>query len=330
MNQHIKFYLQLATTILSSLVISHHAVAGKNAEQLDRIVAVVNDAVITQSELTQMQHTIKKQLESNNVSLPPQEAFRKQVLDQMVNKKLQMQLAEQMGVNISDADVEKAIGMVAAGNKVSVSELLQKVVATGLSLKEYRKQIREELMLQQVQQHAVGSKLNITPQEVDDFMHSKSWHAYNSSEYHLEDILIALTETPTPQEVATAKKRAETLLAKIRGGLNFSQAAVAESGEHSALQGGDLGWRKLPEIPSAFANELIHMKANEILGPIQTPNGFHILRLAGIRNIAGHASAAQEREQVQQLIYQRKMEEGLQSWITKIRSEAFINTNPES
>ncbi|MHB1948944.1 MAG: SurA N-terminal domain-containing protein [Gammaproteobacteria bacterium] len=329
MLKQIKYSIPFALAILISFG-TNCVFAAKSAESLDRIVAVVNDTVITQSELSESMQTIKKQLQSSNVSLPPQTAFRKQVLEQLINKKLQMQLAEQMGVNITDTDVDKAIAMIAENNKLPIKELYEKVAESGMNLKDYRKQIHDELLLQQVQQQAVASKINITPQEVNDYMHSKAWQAYNTKEYHLEDILIALPETPTPQEVAAAKKRAETLIAKIKSGLDFKEAAVAESGETNALQGGDLGWRKLPEIPSAFATGLVNLQVHDLLGPIQTPNGYHILRLEGVRSLSEHTTLAQQRDQVQRLIFQRKFEDGLQSWTTKIRSEAFINTNPES
>ena len=184
--------------------------------------------------------------------------------------------------------------------------------------------------MQRVQQQAVGSKISISPQEVNDFMRSKTFSTSNTQEYHLEDILITLPEAPSPQDVAAAKKHAEDIMAKIHHGMSFSQAAAAESGDKNALQGGDLGWRKLAEIPSAFASEIIHMKVNDLVGPLQTPNGFHIIRIAGIRNGGKEPSAAEQRSQVEQLIYQRKLEENLQSWITRLRSQAFINTHPEN
>lgn len=324
-------FLQIGAVILSSLIISGHAVAAnKHAIPLDGIVAIINDQVITQTELNEAMNAIKKQLEASNTTLPPKEVLRKQVLDQLINKKLQLQLGERMGVHVTDEEVNKAINGIAEGNKVTLAELMQKVNASGVSTSEYHKEIQEELLLQQIQQQAVGSKINITPQEVDDFTRSKTWQAYNTKEYHLEDILITLPETPSPQQIAASKKRAVDTLAKIRHGMSFSEAAASESGETNAMQGGDLGWRKLPEIPSAFADQLIHMKANDIMGPIQTPNGFHIIRLIALRNAGGQLKPADEHMQIQQLIFQRKLEEALQSWVTKLRSEAFINTNPEN
>jgi peptidyl-prolyl cis-trans isomerase SurA len=139
--------------------------------------------------------------------------------------------------------------------------------------------------------------------------------------------LIALPEAPTSQQIQDAKKRADTLLQKIHGGLRFSDAAIAESSGSKALQGGDLGWRKLAETPTAFADQIINMQVNDIAGPIQTPNGFHLILLAGVRNTKGNALT---NKQVEELLYERKMEEGLQAWLTKIRSEAFINMHPEN
>lgn len=303
--------------------------ATPKTESLDRIVAVINDKVITESELNEAISAVKKQLKSSNVSFPTPTALHKQVLDQLINKKLQMELAEHAGISVSDNDVDKAIHTIATNNKLSVNEVYKKIAEQGLTVKDYRKEIHEELLLEQIQQQAVGAKLNITPQEINDFMRSKTWQAFNTKEYHLEDILIALPEAPSPEDLTAAKKHANEVLAKIRGGMSFTEAAASESGEKNALQGGDLGWRKLPEIPTIFADELIHMKKNDLMGPVQTPNGFHIVHLVDIRNVNNKMDPTAERHQVEQLIFQRKLEEALQSWITKLRSEAYINLHPE-
>ncbi|MES2218189.1 MAG: SurA N-terminal domain-containing protein [Pseudomonadota bacterium] len=312
------------------LGLSSMAFAKTSQESLDGIVAIVNDSVITQSELDDSISTVKKQLASSNTSAPTPADIRKHVLDQLIDRKLALQLAEAGGLKITDDQVEKAIANIASQNKVPVKDLYEKVGETGLTAEAYRKEIREEMLIQQVQQHEVGSHLTITEQEVDDFMRSATWKAYNNREYHLEDILIALPATPSSQDVANAKKQADTVLAKIHGGMSFSALAAADSGNNQALQGGDLGWLRLPQIPPAFANELVHMKPADILGPISTPNGFHIVRLVAMRELPPQGNASQQRQQVQQLIYQRKMAEGLQAWSTKIRSEAFINMHPET
>jgi peptidyl-prolyl cis-trans isomerase SurA len=315
-------------TVLSSICLFTQTYA---AESLDKIVATVNDSVVTQSELSEAISAAKKQIAQSNAPMPANDVLRKQILDQLINQKLQIQLAEQAGMTASDDEVDAAIKKVAEQNKVSVSELYQKAAEHGLSQSEYHKELRNQIMIQKLQQKEVGDKITITPQEVDDFLRSKSWQASNTKEYHLEDILVALPEAPSPEQVAETKKRAEAMLARVRKAKNFQEASAAEATNNNAVQGGDLGWRKLPEVPSAFADEIIHLKQGDIIGPIQTPNGFHIIYLAGIRSVGNpNSDAKMERGQVQQLIYQRKFEEALQSWILRIRSGATINMHPDN
>lgn len=306
------------------------AASKPTGEALDRIIAVVNDTVITQSELDTAIDSIKKRFSGGETPLPPEAVLRKQVLDQIINRKLQLQLAEQAGIKANDTQINKAIGSVASQNGVTVKELYQKVASTGMSESDYRKEIRDEIILQEVQQQEIGPRITIAPQEVDDFMRSADWKNYNNKEYHLEDILIALPDTPSSKDIELAKKQASNILSKIHRGQSFQELALAESGGGSALQGGDLGWRKLPQIPSAFASALVQMKENDVAGPILTPNGFHIVRLIGIRETGKQNDGMSQRKQVEQLIYQRKFEEALQSWITKLRGTAFINLHPES
>jgi peptidyl-prolyl cis-trans isomerase SurA len=232
-------------------------------------------------------------------------------------------------MTISDEQLNKAIAGVAAQNKITSKQLLEKVVETGMTVADYHKEIREEMLIQQVQQSSIGSHITITPQEVDDFMRSATWKAFNNKEYHLEDILIAMPETPTTQDLVQGKEKAQSVIDKLHKGMSFKELAMADSGSSGALQGGDLGWRKLPQIPSAFADPLVHMKDGEIIGPVLTPNGYHIVRLAGVRETHANINSAAQHKQVEQLIFQRKYEEELQSWLTRIRSEAFINLNPE-
>lgn len=311
-----------------AVIFSANVFAAKNALPVDNMVAIVNESIITQSELREAMDKVKKQLHASNISLPPQDVFRKQVLDQLINKKIQLQMAEQLGIKITDEDVKKAIQLIADDHKMSAKELYERVNEQGITSSEYRKEIRDQLTIQKLQQKALGAKILVTPQEVSDFMRSKTWLAYNTKEYHLEDILIALPEAPSAQQVMDARKRANALAAKIRQGLNFREAAVAESGEDNALQGGDLGWRKLPEIPSAFAEEIIQMKVNAVAGPIQTPNGFHLIRLVGVKNLSEKLTSAQQKQQVEQLIFQRKLDEALQNWVAKLRSDSYVKIEP--
>ncbi len=327
-----KKWLKLSLVLGYTFLINNYAFAvTHNKEQsLDRIVVIVNKTVITQSELDDAINRIKKQLLATHTPIPPAAILRKQVLDQLINHKLQLEMAEQVGIHVTDADVTQAINTVAKKNRITPEKLYAAVAEQGLTKAEYRKEIHDEIAINRVEQQMIGGKMSITQQEVDNFMRSAAWLSYNSKEYHLEDILIALPEKPSAKDMAEAQIRARAVLAKLHRGASFSEAAIADSSGNKALQGGDLGWRKLPEIPSAFANRIVEMKENDIAGPIQTPNGFHIIRVAGIRSVGMQGNKEEQRKQEQELLYQRKFEEALQSWTTKLRSEAYINMHPEN
>lgn len=321
-----KTFFIILITLLAMIGIRAEAATAQKTS-LDHIVAVINHSVIVQSELNAEMNKTKKQLLAANTSLPPPEVLRKKVLDQLINKKLQLELAELGGVKVTSNDIDNAIRSIAKNNHLSVEELYQELAKRGINRKDYREDIHDEYIIQQVQQQAVGPKISISEQEVDDFMRSAAWLANNNKEYHLEDILIALPDAPTSENVVQAEKKAAAIAKKLRQGSSFRELAMAESGGTKALQGGDLGWRKLPEIPSAFASQILQAKTDDIVGPIQAANGFHIIRVAGIRNTTTKVKTEDQRKQVQRLLFERKYEEALQSWLTKIRAEAFITTS---
>lgn len=317
--------------ILSCITTLYNAGAANAEEQsLDGIVAIVNNSVITQSELHQALTKVQKQLAATQATAPSLAALNKQVLDQLIVRKLQLDLAEQSNITVTDDDIDNAVSRIAKANKIAPQQLYQEVDKQGISKTEYRAELKDEMIMQRIQQQSIGSKITISQQEVDDFMRSAAWQFHNAKEYHLEDILIGLPDSPTSRDIQEAKKRANAILAKLQSGTSFSKAAVEDSNGSKALQGGDLGWLKLPEIPTAFATPLLQAKENEIVGPIQTPNGFHIVHLAGIRSVDMQGNAVDQRKQVQQLLFERKYEEATQNWLAKLRSEAFINTHLEA
>lgn len=293
---------------------------------LDNIVAVVNDDVVTQSELNQSLSITKAQLSARG-GVPSQTVLQKQVLNQLISKKLQLQIAKQTGISVTDSDIDQVVQKVATDNNISVNALYQRINQEGMATSTYRNELRDQLTVQRLQQQEVGSRLKITPEEITGFMHSALWQGNADKEYHLEDILIPLSDSPGSDEIVAAKKRANVLMSKLKQGLSFHEAAQKESGGKSALQGGDLGWRKLPEIPSSFASHVVSMQIKDVAGPIQTANGFHLIRLAEERTIKSKDSAP-DRKQIERLLLQRKFEEHVQNWVSKMRSQAFIVMNP--
>lgn len=315
-------------TILSTCAIfSANHLYAKQVEAIDKIEAIVNDDVITTSELNHNLTIVKLQIAQNHSNLPAEHLLKKQVLDQLINKKLQLQIAKQASIDISEEDLDSTILSVAKRNNMTVDALYQQLTHDGLSRAEYRKDLREQMLLQKLQQQEIINRISISADEINNFMHSKTWQSNADKEYHLEDILIPLTEAPTPEEISRAKSHAQALMLKINKGQSFHSVAQSESSDKHAFEGGDLGWRKLPEIPSAFAEHVVNMQTNQIAGPIQTANGFHILHLAAARSIGEQATP--DRKQIKNLLLQRKFEEAVQNWVSKLRSQAYIVSDLE-
>jgi peptidyl-prolyl cis-trans isomerase SurA len=310
----------------STLVFCLWTQAKAAGQALDQIVAVVNEEVITQAELNHAVKLVKLQTAHTQMAMPATDVLQKQVLEQMINKKLQMQLAKQAGIDITDAEVDKAVVHIAKQNNMTTDEFYQRLKQEGMSITDYRSELRQQITLQKVQQHEIINRITITPEEITSFMHSKMWQDNSNKEYHLEDILVPMPDAPSPEQIAAAKQRAQTIVHKLQAGEDFNIIAQSESGGRSALQGGDLGWRKLLEIPSAFADQIILLQPKEIAGPIQTANGFHVIRLTAVRTVAGNQAVPDEK-QVHQLLMQRKFEENLQAWLSKLRAQAFISIN---
>ncbi len=321
--------LLMSILLLCSSMIPFSAMAKESGQNLDQIVAVVNDDVVTTSELNHAMKVAKMQMSQQHLSAPAESAMRKQVLDQLVNKKLQMQIAKQVGINVTDMELDQAIQKVADVNHMSIQDLYRRLTAEGMAVDDYKDELHDQLTIQKLQQQEVINRITISPEEVNSFMRSKMWQSNSSNEYHLQDILIPLSDSPTSNEITAAKKHAEDVVTRLNKGQSFEAVAASESSDSNALKGGDLGWRKLPEIPSAFAEQVAHMSAKEIAGPIQTSNGFHIIRLAALRAVAS-SEGAPSKAQIENLLLQQKFEQAIASWVSKLRSQAFINMNPDN
>lgn len=303
----------LLFTVLFTTLSCMNSYANSNTQSLDRIVAVVNDEVVTKSEVNHSLTIIKAQIAQAQASMPSDEALQKQALELIINKKLQMQIAKQVGVSVTDEDVNRVVENISKKNNLTTAELYQRISQDGLDASEYRNQLREQMTIQKVQQQEVAGHLTVTPDEINRFLNSKVWQSKTNNEYHLEDILIPTSDSASPEEINQAQEHARATLAKLQNGKPITEKVE------------DLGWRKFAEIPSIFAQHVSGMRSKEIAGPIQAPNGFHLLRLIAARS--DDKSEAPNRTQVQQLLMQRKFQENVDNWISKMRSQAFITTN---
>lgn len=254
----------------------------QSKQLLDKVVAVVNNGVITASELNAQVELSKKQIIAQKMQLPKETALRKQVLQHLIDVDLQLQMAKQSGIAIDNTELNEAIERIASGNNISLTQLREEITKQGISWQEYRRNIRKEMIISRLQQKAVGSEVNVTNEQVEHYLKTDEHVDTSALTYHLQHIVIPLNEEPTTEEVKKARTTANHLLTKINKGEDFSRLAIEESSDEFALEGGDLGDRHLAELPELFAKEVVHMKAGQVAGPIRAANGFQLIKLIAI------------------------------------------------
>lgn len=252
------------------------------SQPLDSVVAIVNDGVITKSELSDQVQALRQQMLAKKMQVPAEQTLRKQVLQHLIDVDLQLQLAKQNDIAIDSTELNEAINKIATNNHINLSQLREELGRQGISWSSYRENIRKEMLLARLQQKAVAKEINVTPQQVEDYLKTAQQEDKAQYTYHLQNIVIPLVEEPTTDQVNKAKQKALDLLSKIHKGEDFSSIAIAESSGEFALEGGDLGMRHLAELPEVFAKQVVHMKKGEVAGPLRTGNGFQLIKLIAI------------------------------------------------
>ncbi len=276
------FLLTIASAIpsLSQAQLLSPQDAGTGPQPIDRIVAVVEDDVILQSELNDAVGAIQQQYASQPGQLPPIDVLRRQVLDRLILMKLQLQRADDQGVRVSDADVDQAVQNVANQNKMTPDQLRGAVEQSGLSFTAFRQQLHDQLIVQKLHQSVVHDSVSVTESEINNLLNSPT---YKAGEVHLAHIQVSMPSGASAADIQNAQTKAEQALAAIKGGMDFKAAAIRFSDAPDALDGGDLGWRRIDEVPPAFVDTIDGMKTGEVSGILRGPTGFHIIQLMGQR-----------------------------------------------
>ena len=254
--------------------------AAPASQPLDRIDAVVNDDVILQSELNDAVRSVQQQYANQPGQLPPMDVLQKQVLDRLILMKLQIQKAQDQGIHISEADVDQAVAGVAQQNKLTPDQLRAEVERNGDSFAAFREQLADQITVQRLHQSVVHDAVSITDSEIDNLLSSPT---YKAGEVHLAHIQISTPAGADATAIQASQTKAEQALAAIKGGMDFNAAAIRYSDASDALDGGDLGWRRMDEIPAAFAETIESMKPGDVSAALRGPTGFHILNLIGQR-----------------------------------------------
>ncbi len=260
-------------------------VIAEKVQEVDRIVAVVDDEVIVNSELQEMLSQIVSQLKAKKAKLPPKNILERQVLERLIINKIQLAAAARSGINIGEEMLAQAISNIARSNKMSLSEFRTAVERSGMSFNKYREQLRTQATVQRFMTKEMRSRVHVTEREIDTYIANakeivQTPKKTRKTAFHLLHILIATPEGASPEAIQKAKAKAQKLVKKLRAGADFQNVALSESDGQQALEGGDLGWRKAGQLPTVFANIVPKMARGAISDPIRTSSGFHIVKVA--------------------------------------------------
>jgi peptidyl-prolyl cis-trans isomerase SurA len=251
---------------------------GVHGEMLDRIAAIVNDGLVLKSELDSQMDAVTKRLQEQKVELPSQSVLKQQVLDRLIVQEIETQHAKRVGLTVSDEQLNSALQEIASRNKIPFDQLPTALAAQGVDYKQYREGMRKELTLNTLRQRDVISHINVSPRELEQFLARQQSSAAND-EFNVSHILLSLPEAATPQQLEEITHKAQDLAARASKGEDFGQLAIANSNSQTALDGGQLGWRKGTQLPQFILDLVAPMKAGQVSAPVRTPSGFHIVKL---------------------------------------------------
>jgi peptidyl-prolyl cis-trans isomerase SurA len=291
---------------------------------LDGIVADVNSEVITENQLNEQVILAKRQMSAQHIAAPKESVLKKQVLDMLISQTLQLQIAKRARIVVTSAEVDEAVGQMAKMQSISSAQLLQAVKKEGISETDFRKQLTHQIIIGQLQRGLISPQINVSSAEIDAAI--RSVKKQNSGmQYHLEDILIPLSNAPTPDEIKAATARANTLITQLKAGTDFKTLAAAVSKGQEALQGGDLGWQGLAALPATFSNAIQNLQVGGVSQPLRAADGIHIISLLGVRSGSVNTMSEQEsRQEISNMLFKRKFEERLSIWLKQAHDSAYI------
>jgi peptidyl-prolyl cis-trans isomerase SurA len=258
------------------------------AEVLDKIIAVVEDDVILDRELEQESTVILQRIQNDNTPLPPRFVLRKQVLEKMILDKLQRQLAEKAGVNVSEEMLNRSVGEIARRNNMDIQEFRIELERQGMSYESFLENVRSEIIINELRGREIGGRVKVTDQEIQHYIETQDQGGAEAEQYHLGHILIAVKEGASSSEIQQASSKAESLVTKLRAGEDFTQTAISSSDDGNALRGGDLGWRSIGDVPTLFVDYVKTMAMGDIAGPIRSPSGYHIIKMLDKKGAMDH------------------------------------------
>ncbi len=266
-----------------SMILSHISAQAADVVKLDRIVAIVDQTVITEQELEGRIRTVTAQLKKQGTELPPDNILRKQILERLISDTLQLQYAAQTGLKVDDNQLDRTIERIAEQNKMTITEFSEALAADGVSMRKFRADIRSEITIARLREREVESRVNVSESEIDNFLTTQASSSDNQDEYEISHILIRTPEEGATEDIQKAKAKVDETIKALQEGASFSKVSASYSDAPNALEGGNLGWKNSSQVPSLFLEALKAMQPGDVSQPLRSPNGFHILKLTNKR-----------------------------------------------
>jgi len=255
------------------------ATAQAQVRPLDRVVAIVDNDVVMQSQLDARLREVQQTIDKRGGALPPEGVLGQQVLERLIIENIQLQIGERSGIRITDEELNQAMGTIAQRNGMSLEQFRDALARDGLSYADARDQVRREMIISRVRQRRVAERIQVTDQEVQNFLASDLGKMQLSEEFRLANILIPVSEGASSSEIQAADRQAQELYQQLQQGADFGQLAVSRSASENALEGGEMGWRKAGQLPPPFDSMISQLNPGEVTEPVRTPGGFIILKL---------------------------------------------------
>ena len=271
----------LTLALLGGILLTGPASA---VQDLDRIVAVINDDVIMRSELDVKVRSVTSQMEEQNIPLPPADILHKQVLDRLIMTRLQIQMAQNTGIRVDDETLNRTISNIARENELNLNQFREILEQDGYGYESFRREIRDEILISRLQQRQVDNRVIVTDREIDNYLSNQEHQGETDIEFHIAHILVAIPEGASTRQVTRARETAEKALGELQAGADFGSMAATYSDGQQALDGGDLGWRKAGQVPTLFADFISDMEVGGLSDIIKSPSGYHIIKLLDKRS----------------------------------------------
>ena len=283
MRTFIKYLIQPLLLIGALTVVCQLNVQAEEVVKLDRIVAIVDQTVVTEQELESRITTVTAQFKKQGTELPPEDILRKQILERLITDTLQIQYATQTGLKVDDNQLDKTIERIAEQNQMTLTEFSEALAKDGVSMRKFRSDIRNEITIARLREREVDGRVNVSESEIDNFLTSQAANNENQDEFEISHILIRTPEEGATEDVQKAKAKVDSAVNELNTGKSFAKVSASFSDAPNALEGGNLGWKSGAQMPALFLDALKTMQIGDISPPLRSPNGFHVLKLTNKR-----------------------------------------------